>query len=68
MDSRERKLLTKMGGESGGRRGLASVLVSRGYEVPAKVKAATDEELLALPGISQAKLDLARSYFPYKEA
>lgn len=67
MDGRITKFTTIMGGTSGGRQGIASVLVNRGYD-PARVKAATDEELLVLPGMNQDKVDLIRQYFPHLEA
>lgn len=67
MDGRITKFTVVMGGTSRGRQGIASVLVNRGYD-PARVKAAADEELLALPGMNQSKVDLIRQYFPYLEA
>ncbi|GAG26468.1 unnamed protein product [marine sediment metagenome] len=40
-------------------------LVAAGYTTPRKIKAATDEQLLALTGIGQAKLAAIRVKCPY---
>ena len=43
--------------------GLAALLEEAGYRNPRQIRDATDEELLAVPGVGKAKLKQARKAF-----
>ena len=43
---------------------LAGLLVAGGYVTPRQIKAATNRELLAVPGIGESKLAQIRANFP----
>ena len=46
----------------------AERLVNAGLDTPRKIKAATDKELEALPGIGKAKRAELRERFPHRKA
>jgi hypothetical protein len=48
-----------------GDRDLAALLVEAGLDTPRKIKAATDKQLIAIPGIGPAKKAKIRARFPY---
>lgn len=46
----------------------AGTLVNGGLDTPAKIKAATDQQIEALPGIGKAKVKKLRERFPHRKA
>ena len=63
MDVRVRKLKIFLDGH--GAETVIIALVEAGYDTPRRIKAATDEQLLAVPGIGPAKLAALREKCPY---
>jgi hypothetical protein len=63
MDIRVRKLRTFLDGH--GSEPDIIALVEAGYDTPRKIKAATDEQLLAVPGIGAGKLAALRQRCPF---
>jgi len=59
MDARVQKLAIKLGDTE-----LAQALVRAGLDTPRKIKRATDKELLAVPGVGQARRAELRKRFP----
>ena len=62
MDARVQKLQIKLGDTE-----LAQALVRAGLDTPRKIKAATDKELLAVPGVGQTRRAELRKQFPARE-
>jgi len=58
MDARGLKLAMKLGDPE-----LAEKLVRAGFDNPAKLRAASDKQLKAVPGVGQASLDKIRKKF-----
>ena len=60
MDAHVRRLAHYLGDEA-----LAEVLVMAGFALSKQVKAATDKDLLAVPGIGRATLRQIREKLPH---
>ena len=63
MDARVQKL-QRLGLEQAD----AAALVQAGFDTPAKIKAATDKKLEAVPGVGKAKRAKLRERFPHRKA
>ena len=62
MDIRVRKLRMFLDGH--GSESDITALVEAGFDTPRRIKAASDEQLLAIPGIGQGKLAALREKCP----